>query len=105
MDPTTGLPVHGRFLGRNELLEHRRLARIRQNVGTAVADDDSEASIQAGSHSQSSQSHSTIPKTKKNSDSIPSLKDTASAATELSPEGATYLLLYRCCRSKPANFM
>ncbi|KAI9431590.1 hypothetical protein BJY52DRAFT_1232099 [Lactarius psammicola] len=76
MDPATGLLVQGRILGRNELLEHRRLARIKQSYGVFTVNDD--ASIQAGSRSQG---HSPIPKSEQKSDS------------RLSPEGVWSSLL------------
>lgn len=80
MDPATGLSVQGRILGRKELLEHHRLARIKQSYGVAMIDDD--ASIQVGPRSQS---HTPIPESEQKSDS----SDTAQLSPEF--EGATHL--------------
>ncbi len=77
MDPATGLSIQGHILGRNKLLKHRHLARIKQSYGVATAEDD--VSIQVGSHSQG---HSPIPKSEQKSDTA-----------QLSPEGATHLFL------------
>lgn len=86
-DPATGLLVQGRLLGKNELIEHRRLARIKQRFGVTVVDDN--ASIQAGSGSNS-QSCSPVPTSDQKSNLKPFLKDTA----QLSPEGTAHLLLF-----------
>lgn len=71
-DPATGRLVQGRLLGKNELFEHRRLARMKQRFGVGMADDD--ATIQAGSGSNP-QSNYPILKSGQDSESVPSLKD------------------------------
>lgn len=87
-DPATGLSVQGRILGRKELLEHRRLARMKQRSGVALVDDDADDDASFQQAGTNLRSHSPIPESELKSDSIP-LKDTA----QLSPEGTAHLPL------------
>jgi hypothetical protein len=82
-DPVTGLVVKGCLLGKNELIEHRRLARIKQRFSVGMADSDASIPLGSGSNSQS---HPPIPKSEPNCESTPPLKDIG----QLSQEGMVY---------------